>query len=82
MEWNEGSRGERVTGGWNGIGIGFSRAHAFSAGLLLFQPFSTARWVESSGGLACRGAVAVALPCSALSFDFPPQIVAEPWLSN
>ena len=60
-----------------------ARARLFRWPFAIPAFFSTPRcWVESSGGLACRGAVAVALPCSALSFDFPPQIVAEPWLSN
>jgi len=88
MGWN-GTKGappgERVTGRWNWNWIlSRLRAHAFFAGLLLFQPFFSTprRWVESSGGLACRGAGAVAPPCSAFFFDFPPQIVAEPWLSN
>jgi len=65
-------------------------AHAFFRGgrgpLLLGQNFSTARSVEWSRGggalprLRLIGAVAAALPCSLLAF--PPQIIADPWLSN
>jgi len=75
---------KRAEGGRGaGIGIGFSRgrgvrsARLFPRGpLLLFRNFSTARSVEWSR----IGAVAAALPCSLLAF--PPQIIADPWLSN
>jgi len=94
MEWNV-KQSEQRRGRGAGIGIGFSRgrgvrsARLFPRGagpLSLGQNFSTARSVEWSRGggalprLRLIGAVAAALPCSLLAF--PPQIIADPWLSN
>jgi hypothetical protein len=81
MEWNVKQSGQRRDVGLelelDSLAAVVGAAHAFFRGGLFCSSkiFSTARSVEWS-----RGAVAAALPCSLLAF--PPQIIADPWLSN